>query len=149
MCQIKPGRLWWSYIMVKIPLKPSFHVIHTSRFPYMSTNIQVHFQPSQHSSCPQWNLLWVRVWGEGGMAKRTDNLLFCITRHLSCYVALLQGPCWGGTLTLRPGGPTPHNPTPWSSLNLPYCWPVLQMSAENAGRQIHSEKWKFLRPSAE
>ena len=35
MCQI---------IMVEIPLQPSLHAIHTSKFPYISTNIQV--QPS-------------------------------------------------------------------------------------------------------
>ena len=94
MCQIK---LWWSYILVEIPLKPSFHVLPTSRFSYMSTNIQV--QPSNPVKT---------------VPSTTESAL----GHLSYYVALLHGICWGGTLTLHLGGPTPLDPAPWSCLIL-------------------------------
>ena len=53
---------------------------------------------------PQRNLLWVRV--------------FCITRHLSYYVALLRGICWGERSLCDLGGPTPLDPAPWSCLIL-------------------------------
>ena len=50
--------------------------------------------------------------GGGGMAKRTDDLAFCITRSSSHYTALLLGSCWVGMLALRSGGPTPLHPNP-------------------------------------